>query len=995
MSPYPIHVLTQARIKTQDAILGDFATERLVEIGPAETLINMAAKTLNSGYKSHDVALGLRRELLSYKKDASAIYYDTSDQEPEVKPAAAPSQSPAPAASQTLASAAPAPTPAPVAAAPAPAEAPAGPVTVSVPDTPVTPQDVITTLISVALSKQPTDIPQDQTLKSLCGGRSTVQNEIIGNLTKELGSLPDQPEDLSLSDLAHTVSESGQGAKLGPFSNALVSKVVTSKMPASASVTIVRGYLDSRWGFKQGLQDRALLAAIVNQPASRLSGEKEMHAYLDGVAQGVLRGVGIDPASLSTGGRQQQSAGGAAVAVSSEALKAFESKQQKMAEDLFGIYAKQLGHDVNGASNESLKAKTTIDQLQAKLDAWSAEHGEAYEKGIAPAFDVKKARTYDSYWNWSVHQVVTLFSAALVGEADKFASQAKLSVEQLSTRACPRLLQVIGFLSRTLKDLPESEYPGRQAAREWLMDLEKSCRASVASKRHSFKCSVVSKVPVLEINEQGKISVKETPRMVPLTLGCDTPLTPLDPIDEESCSVTDAQSYYGGFSVSRTPPSEVPSLSASYLQPPVRTETPLSSAISDAMLIPVPPQPPRTSSPPMASNMWTPRIQTKGRSGWHTNHDITNNYLRWFARCSTDGLSFADKTVLVTGAGKSSIGSEIVSLLLSAGAQVLVTTSSYSPSTCAYYQSLYHTHGARGSRLVLAPFNGGSTQDVHALITYIYTPPSQGGLGWDLDHIVPFAAVGEAGRAIDAIDDRSELAHRVMLTNVIRLLGAIKSVKSARRITTHPTHVLLPLSPNHGVFGQDGLYAESKMALEALLMKWWSEDWSAYLTLCGTVIGWTRGTGLMSNNDVLATGIEADLGIRTFSAAEMAWHVVGLMDANTASFCDLEPLMADLSGGLSALMNLKPVLQQIQDRIDLKREMNKALWKEKVREGELAMAGVGTAAPRRKRTKKAMVQVERARLPEYGELQPLNAKLQDMVDLERVVVVVGFGEVGE
>jgi fatty acid synthase subunit alpha len=118
------------------------------------------------------------------------------------------------------------------------------------------------------------------------------------------------------------------------------------------------------------------------------------------------------------------------------------------------------------------------------------------------------------------------------------------------------------------------------------------------------------------------------------------------------------------------------------------------------------------------------------------------------------------------------------------------------------------------------------------------------------------------------------------------------------------------------------------------------------------------------------------------------------MDASTASFCDLEPLMADLSGGLSSLINLKPVLQQIQDKIDSKSDMNKSLFKERLRESDQASV---TAAhpPRRVRAKKAMLQVERTSLPEYQDLQPLTAKLQDMVDLERVVVVVGFGEVGK
>lgn len=121
-----------------------------------------------------------------------------------------------------------------------------------------------------------------------------------------------------------------------------------------------------------------------------------------------------------------------------------------------------------------------------------------------------------------------------------------------------------------------------------------------------------------------------------------------------------------------------------------------------------------------------------------------------------------------------------------------------------------------------------------------------------------------------------------------------------------------------------------------------------------------------------------------------AWHVIGLMDTDTASLCDLEPLMADLSGGLSASINLKPVLQQIQDRIDSKSAINKSIYKEQLRESD-------NAAPvsRMPLQKKASIGFERASFPEYREIQSLASKLEGMVDLERVVVVVGFGEVGK
>jgi fatty acid synthase subunit alpha len=104
------------------------------------------------------------------------------------------------------------------------------------------------------------------------------------------------------------------------------------------------------------------------------------------------------------------------------------------------------------------------------------------------------------------------------------------------------------------------------------------------------------------------------------------------------------------------------------------------------------------------------------------------------------------------------LGIEIVKGLLAGGARVVITTSSYSRKTVEYYQSIYHEVGSRGSSLTVVPFNQGSKQDVEALVEYIYTT-----LGMDLDYILPFAGIPENGREIDGLDDRSELAHRMML----------------------------------------------------------------------------------------------------------------------------------------------------------------------------------------------------------------------------------------
>lgn len=229
-----------------------------------------------------------------------------------------------------------------------------------------------------------------------------------------------------------------------------------------------------------------------------------------------------------------------------------------------------------------------------------------------------------------------------------------------------------------------------------------------------------------------------------------------------------------------------------------------------------------------------PLLHLKRKVGttWEYSSNLTGVYLDILHEIATSGTTFKDKNALLTGVGKGSIGVEIVKGLLSGGAHVVITTSRYSRSTIEFYQSIFQQFGSRGSALTVVPFNQGSKQDVEALVDYIYA-----NLGLDLDYIIPFAGIPENGREIDALDDKSELAHRIMLVNLLRILGAVKTKKAGRHFVTRPTQVILPLSPNHGLFGNDGLYSESKISLETLFQRWASESWGEYLCLAGAVIG--------------------------------------------------------------------------------------------------------------------------------------------------------------
>ena len=148
-------------IETQDVFLAEQMAERVVEIGPADTLGVMAKRTLASKYEAYDAAKSVQRQILCYNKDAKEIYYDVDPVEEEPEPAAAEAgSSSAPAAAAAAA--------APAAAAPPPPSA--GPAA-QVPDAPVQALDIVRALVAQKLKKSLQDIPLSKAIKDLVGGK--------------------------------------------------------------------------------------------------------------------------------------------------------------------------------------------------------------------------------------------------------------------------------------------------------------------------------------------------------------------------------------------------------------------------------------------------------------------------------------------------------------------------------------------------------------------------------------------------------------------------------------------------------------------------------------------------------------------------------------------------------------------------------------------------------------------------------------------------------
>ena len=748
-------------------------------------------------------------------------------------------------------------------------------------------------------------------------GKSTLQNELIGDLTAEFGSLPEDAEDMTLEALCTNLGPRFSG-KLGKPMSGLVSKLISSKMPAGFNQAAIRDYLDSYWGLGKNRQTAVICFAVTAQPPARLSDTASAKEFVDSIAIRYAKhvGVAIHPGTRAGGAAASQIS---ATLVDSASVEAANHEQKAYLMKQFEVLAKYLKQEYSPSTGKTSELETHQQASSEEFNLMRLEFDEQFIVGIKPNFDPRKIRIYDSYWNWAREDLLFLFLDARENPSQSVSSEILEHAFRTSSRWDSTCKDLVRFHTASWNACDVPRTTGRVLLHLALHE---------PGRNPNFKYTMPTTAPKTTVSAEGEIQYTETTRRL----------------------VQGSNSY--------------------------------SQLIEHGRLIP-------------NTDCHIPYIHLRCRNGneWEYHCQSTRLLMEELAKGTSSGLTFAGKTVLVTGAGPQSIGVEIVKGLLSGGADVIVTTSRAVSAASTFYNSVYRESGARGSKLTLLPFNQGSKTDCEALIEHIYSINTE--TAADLDFIVPFAAISESGRELDALDSKSELAHRMMLTNLLRLLGYVKQQKERRGFDTWPTNVILPLSPNHGMFGGDGLYAESKLALETLLNRWHSENWSQYITICGAVIGWTRGTGLMSGNNIVAESIEA-LNVLTFSQAEMAFNILALMTPTIASLSEDGPIYADLNGGLHFIGDLKEKMTSARQQILDESQMRKALHAERLQH-MTSLKGL----PARQIDDKARRVRKRANLeigfPDLTDYHVVTAGLKDlkgMIDLQRVVVVVGYSELG-
>ncbi|OFQ95990.1 3-oxoacyl-ACP synthase [Corynebacterium sp. HMSC056E09] len=350
------------------------------------------------------------------------------------------------------------------------------------------------------------------------------------------------------------------------------------------------------------------------------------------------------------------------------------------------------------------------------------------------------------------------------------------------------------------------------------------------------------------------------------------------------------------------------------------------------------------------------------------------------ARTPADGLLFAGQMAVMTGGSPGSIAAELIGELLAEGATVIATTSQLSHERLEFYKELYRSRAVGAAALWVVPANLNSFADVDALAEWIAAERTAtvGGKSVQLkpayvpDLLFPFAAPRVAGTLADA-GAGAESQMRLLLWSVEKLIASLSGVGADTHVG-HRLHVVLPGSPNRGRFGGDGAYGEAKAALDALVNRWSSEQfsWGARTSLVHAQIGWVRGTGLMGGNDPLVEQVEAR-GVRTFSAKEMA---VQLIDATASPRIRAEaaqaPLSVDLTGGLAeAELDFAELARAAQP--------------------ETADASSAAASLREEKTPRTVKALPNVLRPAECTSPDFNGVTQSLEDM---VVIVGAGELG-
>lgn len=149
----------------------------------------------------------------------------------------------------------------------------------------------------------------------------------------------------------------------------------------------------------------------------------------------------------------------------------------------------------------------------------------------------------------------------------------------------------------------------------------------------------------------------------------------------------------------------------------------------------------------------------------------------------------------------------------------------------------------------------------------------------------------------------------------------------------------------------------------------------------------------MVQTNIVAQQVESH-GVRTFSAKEMAFNILGLMHPLLFSITQVEPIWADLNGGMDRLPDLADITRRIRTSLTQQADLRRAITRDNAADFKFTHSADEERVLRSVSvTPRANFKFEFPKLESAEVLEQLS-QLRGLIDLEQVVVVTGFAEVG-
>ncbi|SCU94304.1 LAFA_0F21044g1_1 [Lachancea sp. 'fantastica'] len=1015
-------------IETQNVLLNQFQTERLIEVGPQPILTNIAKRTLSQA-SSYECAttISTRRQILSIAGDMEEISYHYN---PPIK-----TESPVDSNTKSIQKPS-------VSAAVGNAPQQSDLFARELKKLPHTNSEVIDAvrltsefalrfIISRKLSAFDIhSLPLDKSIKEICNGKSTLQNELLADIYRQFPTLRDihKIEEIPVSSLSEdAVFSDRQPDDTGPLIADILSNFISRKFTgALCSSGSVRRYLKENWDIQTASGILVLLAS--KNVEERFTSEEETKRFIDdGVTEyAKLYKTPLKMSALNTSGQEALAAEldeEKPKVISIESYSAFQHDLTELHSHQNQVLSQHLKESNEKSEVEKLRAQ--VAKMEKKVTAIENEFGvDLIDKSLLRSFSPLKVRTFDSTWNWARQSIIKVLYA-LHREPQKIGQILSPSVVQnIANRADISVIRIIQFTLKkncynsAVREMFEKvvNYSLQEISSPPLFYVKNfeaaECKLLCHPQNATQYIKEMSLAAASQKTEQSFLSSRLNgdmdsyykiekelfqvySKIIRYSLDSNNATTNIrsqfDTVYEQLLIFLRNSDYVASFfrgivnEAVRSVNKSLITTKDEFHNVVVDDIEVMSSDEEDDHFTSSEDRQERQVVPEVKIPTGiVPFVHLKKRSHvsgeWNYDKQLTQTYLNNLQRIAINGVSFHNKTTLVfTTGAEDKLTVEVIRALLQAGSKIVVATQHFDRETCVKFQKCYQNHGATGSELIILPLNMSSKRDVSEFSTHLFSK-----IG-DIDFFLPLH-VRTTFESILDYTSAAELGHRSSSINFLRFLGSIVREKRLIGIDTRPTHVLLPLSPTNANINEKYNFSDTFMAV--VLQKWYDEDWSAELSICGCVYGWTHD----GDGDYISRGLE-ESGIRTFANNEMAFNILGLLTYDVIFNCQDTPLIADLNGGLQALPNLSLIVDKLRTDHEEKEQVKKELEKQHL--SDSALTG-RIAKPFIEAQPRGAGHLSFPRITRYQKLKEdfKGDSLNGLLDLSSVVVVTGFGELG-